>query len=109
MAIKVVIQFLDKATVRIIAYFYNDAGNLTNPTGTIPAKIDLFDPAGTQKLTLATMTNSATGTYYYLYNKGDPATAMDAGQWRGTCWAYDGTGADEVRSPGTFSFTVEET
>ena len=104
MAIKVVTTFVDKATVRIIAYFYDDASALTNVTS---AKIDLYNPSGTQILTLATMTNSAIGTYYYFYNQGAIA-AMAAGVWRGTCWAYDGTGAGEIRSPGSFSFTVEE-
>lgn len=107
MSIKVVTKFLDQDTVRIIGYYYNDAGALVNPTGTIPAKIDLFDPNGVQKLTLATMTNSDTGIYYYLYHKGTGLDPLTHKGWRGTVWAYDGTDDDEVRSSGSFSFTVE--
>jgi hypothetical protein len=102
--IKVVTKFVDKATVKIFGYIYNEDGDLADPTS---VKVDLYDPDGTQKLDLASTTKSSTGIYYYLYNKGSDFTAMDAGRWRGTVWAYDGSGTGEVHSPGNFSFTVE--
>jgi hypothetical protein len=104
MAIKVVTKFLDQATVRILGYIYDDDGALVDPTS---VKIDLYDPDGTQQLELSAMTQSDTGIYYYLYNKGSGSDPMGAGQWRGTVWAYDGSGDGETRSHGSFSFTVE--
>ena len=46
MGIKVVTEFLDNSTVRVVTYVYNAAGALTAPTA---VNIKVFDPDGLQK------------------------------------------------------------
>jgi len=106
MAITVVTEFLAVATVRIIAYVYNDAGVLVDPTA---ITIDIYDPDGEKQVDGVAMTqqDSTTGVYEYYYHKGSGADAMDKGGWRGLVLVADGTGADTVYSPTAFSFKVK--
>lgn len=62
MAIRVQTDFIRKATVRIIAYVYDDDGDLADATS---VSVSIMNPAGTLAKTAQTMSNTATGTYEY--------------------------------------------
>ncbi len=66
MAIRVVSEFIRKATVRILVYVYDDDGDLADATS---VNISIIDPDGTVVVDGATtdMTWTATGTYEYFY------------------------------------------
>jgi len=98
MAIKVVTEFLKNATIRIIAYIYDDDGDLVAPTSVV---IDLWDADGTQLQTATAMdVTGATGVYeHYEYTDDD----SPAGHWRGVVWAIDGI----KKSEGSFGFKVK--
>jgi len=59
MAIKVVTEFKDNATVRVITYVYDDDDALTAPTA---VNIKVFDPDGLQKCGNISVTASASFT-----------------------------------------------
>ncbi len=103
MAITVQTEFLPSATVRVIAYIYNDAGNLVDPTA---VTIDIYNPTGTQQVDGSAMTKSAIGVYYYYYHQGAGEDAMDSGRWRGDVLVADGTGASTIYSTKPFAFKV---
>lgn len=104
MAINVVTDFPDVATVRIITYVHDDDEALADATA---VTIDVYDPDGTQQVDGEAMTKTATGTYTYYYHKGSGETAMDEGDWYGDVLVADGTGADTVYSTGHFEFEVK--
>jgi len=108
MAIEVVSEYLNTATVRIIAYVYNDSDALTDPTG---ITIEIWNPAGTRQLLddpnyPIAMTQTATGIYEYYYHKGSGVNAMTSGRWRFTVTVVDGAGASAIYSTGSGSFKV---
>ena len=103
MSIKVITDFLDSATVRIITYIKDDDGVLADPTS---VTIDIYDPDGTLEVDAAAMSKSATGIYEYYYHKDDTADPMEAGRWRGIVKAIDGAGASAIISPADFGFRV---
>ncbi|MBA7608644.1 hypothetical protein ES703_15823 [subsurface metagenome] len=49
MAIEVISEFIAKATVRTIAYIYDDDGELTDPATGGSIKVSIWDPNGVQK------------------------------------------------------------
>ena len=103
MAINVKTEYLNSATVRIVAYVYNNAGKLVDATG---LTIDIYDPDGTKQVDATAMDNQSTGLYDYYYHKGAGEDAMGSGRWRGIVLVADGTGADTVYSPNAFAFKV---
>jgi len=99
-------QFIDKATIWILAFIYDPAtGELDDPTA---IKVTVIDPDGTTQVDAAAMTKyeTETGIYEYKYHKGATSDPMDKGQWRGRVDVIDGAGADAVISPKPFAFTV---
>jgi hypothetical protein len=103
MAIKVITDFIDIATVRIRGYIKDDDGALVDPTSVV---IDIYDPDSTLKIDGSAMTKESTGVYEYYYHKDTSADPMDSGNWRGVIKAIDGSGADAIISPATFGFRV---
>ena len=92
MPIIVVTEYLKKATVRVIAHIYNDAGELATPTA---VKVSIYAPeATTPTVDGAAMTKNtdasspAYGAYEYYF-----ATTVDTevGWWRGEVEVTDGT------------------
>ena len=104
MAVTVVTEFNDNATVRVIAYIYDDDDALSDPTG---ATIDIYDPDNAKQVDGSAMSSSETGVYTNFYHRGAGEAAMDSGRWRGIVLIADGTGADTVYSSKTFSFKVK--
>ena len=100
---KVVIEFLSSATVRVIAYVYDNNDALVDPTG---VTIDIYDPEGTKQVDDVAMSSVSTGIYDYYYHKGVGEAAMSTGRWRGTVKPVDGSGVDATYSPQSFSFKV---
>ena len=107
--IEVITEFKAKATVRIIAYVYNDAGALANPTGSI--KITITDPDGEVQVPSEgngdddmTQQDSTTGVYEYYYKT---KTSTTKGWWHGQVVVIDGTAPNEITSIGTFSFRIK--
>ena len=98
MAIKVVTEYLQGTTVRIIAYIKDDDDALVDPAST--PTIDIWDSAGAQQVTAAAMTPTATGVYEYYMNT---SSSSAEGNWRGVVWAVDGA----YTSNGSFGFRVK--
>lgn len=110
--INVITEFVNKTTVRIIAYIYNDAGALTDP---ISAKVTIYDPDGEKQLLdppdnydIAMTKNTdedspAYGAYEYYY---ETDADTDKGWWRGEVEVIDGT-PTEYTSMGNFSFRIK--
>jgi len=107
MAITVITEFPNKATVRIIVYVYNDTDVLTAPTSVL---VSIWDPDGGDPVVdeseIVVTGAVETGIYAYYYHMNASADAMMAGQWRGEILVIDGAGATAVISPGSFSFKV---
>ena len=107
MPIKVVTEFIDIATVRVVVYVKNDAGVLVEPTA---VKVSIWDPDGGDPVVngedIVVSGKVEDGIYAYYYHKDEASDAMDAGQWRGRVAVIDGLLTDAVISPGTFSFKV---
>lgn len=110
--INVITEFVKKTTVRIIAYVYDDAGKLTEPSGSV--KVTIWNPSGDKQLLgdpnyEATMTKNtdadspAYGAYEYYY---ETDADTDKGWWRGEVEVIDGT-PTEYTSMGTFSFRIK--
>ena len=104
MSIEVVSDFKDIATVRVIAYVYDDDDTLTDASAVI---LNIYDPSGTLQVDGDAMTHSDTGIYEYYFHKGSSEDPMDKGNWRGEVIVQDGSGADAIFSPGSFSFKVK--
>lgn len=110
MAIEVITVFPDKATVRVIAFVYDETGALTDPTGSI--KCTIYDPDGTKQADAQAMTkitdvdSPAKDAYEYYYHKGTGLDPMDKGEWRGEIEVIDGAGDDAITSMGKFTFSV---
>lgn len=107
MGIKVITEFPDKATVRVVVYVYNDADALVEPNA---VKVSIWDPSGGDPVVdgedIVVSGKVEDGIYEYYYHKDESADPMDEGQWRGEVAVIDSVGADAVISPGNFSFKV---
>lgn len=108
MPIKVITEFPDIATVRIVVYVKNDAGELVGPTKVL---ISIWDPDGGDPVVDGTdvvVTGKVeTGIYEYYYHMDESADAMKSGQWRGQVAVIDGAGVEAVITPSSFSFRVK--
>lgn len=100
--IEVITEFIAKATVRVIAYVYDDDGNLVDPTTSI--KVSIWDPDDVNQVDGAAMTKSATGVYEYYYKTTSSTTK---GWWRGEVEVIDGTGEGAKTSMGAFPFRIK--
>ncbi len=86
MAIKVITEFIRKGTVRIIAYVYDDDGDLVDATG---LDVSIKDPSGTLVIDEVAMTDKiATGAYEYYYTT---TTAVVVGNYRYEIDVLDGS------------------
>jgi len=106
MSITVITEFIKKASVRIVAYVYDEDGALVNPThASTPIRITIYDPDGTVTATEDSAMDStgATGIYdYYFATDADTAS----GWYRGVIEVMDGT--DPVYTTmGNFSFRIK--
>lgn len=99
--IEVVSTFINKATVRTIAYVKDDDGNLVDPTGVY---LTVIDPTGATVLSGALMATASTGTYEYYLNTGGTA---ETGWFSGKVDAVDGAGASAKHSIAGVSFNVK--
>lgn len=80
MAIKVMTEFIRKATIRVICYIYDDDEALVNATS---VDISIIDPDGTAVVDEAAMSNAAgTGIYEYYYTT---TTAVIQGNYQIEC------------------------
>lgn len=104
MAIRVVTDFHEAASVRVRSYIYDDNDALADPTS---VTIDITDPDGTLQVDGVAMSQITTGIYEYYYHKDVDADPMDAGMWRGLVKAIDGSGASAIISPSAFGFRVK--
>lgn len=101
MSVEVITEFLQKGTIRVIAYVRDDDGDLVNPTSCL---IELWDAEGTKLQDSTAMSPTVTGTYeHYEYT----FCASPVGHWRGVVWAVDGTGATAKYSEASFGFRVK--
>ena len=99
--IEVVSEFVDVATVRSLAYVYNEGGTLVNAT---KALIKIVAPSSTVVPGTVEMSNESTGLYQHLLQLGGTA---EAGEYLGEVDIIDGSGSTAVHSPGNFSFNVK--
>ena len=83
MAIKVMTEYVRKATVRILAYVYDDDEALVAATS---VAISIVDPDGTVVVDEAAMTATATGVYEYYYTT---TTSVDEGNYQIECDILD--------------------
>jgi len=102
MAIEVQIEFIAKTTVRIVAYVYNDAGSLVNPTTSI--KLTLTNTDGEKKVDAQAMSLVDLGIYEYFYKT---TTSSVKGWWTGEIAVIDGVSPDDRTSLGVFSIRVK--
>ena len=85
MAIKVITDFIRKATVRTICYVYDDDEALVDATS---VSISIKDPDGTVQIDGTAMTKASTGTYEYYYTT---TTSSIRGAWQIECDILDGS------------------
>lgn len=85
MAIKVVTEFVRKATVRVIAYVYDDDEDLVAATAVY---ISIVDPDGTIVVDKTEMTPTSTGVYEYYY---ETTTSVVEGDYQIECDITDGS------------------
>ena len=85
MSIKVMTEFVRKATIRILVYVYDDDEALVDATS---VKISIVDPKGTVKENAATMNRTSPGTYEYFYTT---TTLLEEGDWQIECDILDGS------------------
>ena len=97
MAIEVRTEFIRGATVRVIAYVYDDDGDLVNAT---TANVTIIDSSASTQATASTMSEAATGVYEYYHNT---TTDSEKGYWRGQLDIVSGTKTDIA----TFGFKVK--
>ena len=102
MAIEVQIEFIAKTTIRVVAYVYNDAGTLVNPTTSI--KLTLTDKDGTKQVDAQAMSLISTGIYEYFCKT---TTSSVKGWWTGEVVTVDGVDPDDRTSVGVFSIKVK--
>lgn len=111
--IKVITEFVSRATVRIIVYVKDDADKLTKPTAVeITIYEPSYDPEGEDPpvvngVDIVDSGKIEDGIYEYYYHKGEESEPMEAGQWRGEVLVLDGTGTGAIITPGSFSFRVK--
>lgn len=103
MTVGVVVRFIAKTTVRVVAYVYDEDGDLVDPTGSI--KVTMTDPDATKKVDAQDMTKQGdlTGTYEYFYNT---TTSSVEGWWTGEVVVVDGSGEGAKTSVDRFAFEV---
>ena len=102
MAIKVITEFLQNATIRIRAYFYDDDDALVDPTQRL---IELWDAEGEKLQNNTAMAYVSKGIYeHYEYTDTD----SPEGHWRGVVWAVDGSGDLAKYSEGSFGFRLKK-
>ena len=85
-------------TMEVTGTITNSSGTAANPT--VSTKVRIMDPHGTRKVEDVSMTNSATGSYYYPYE-----IAADAliGKWTYEVITTDGNGSDVSIGDGYFT------
>jgi len=107
MSIKIIAEFISPATVRTIAYIYDDDDALVNPThATTPITVTITDPAGDDVADAEAMTqyDSTTGTYeHFLYT----TSSYVKGWYEGRVTTMDGAGATIKRSIADYGFTLK--
>ncbi len=96
MALNVVTEFLQKTTVRVRAWIYDEDDALVDPTA---VTIDIWNPSGTKLVDGVAMTKASTGIYDYYY---DTTINSPTGNWRGIVWTTDTPAVSE----GSFGFKV---
>jgi len=97
MAIEVRTDFIAGATIRIIAYIYDDDGDLVNVGTSIDATI--IDSSASTQATASTMSEAATGVYEYYHTT---STTSAKGRWQGQIKEVSGGKTDIER----FGFKV---
>jgi hypothetical protein len=95
------VKFKRAETVEIYAEVKTQSGVLTDPTAIV---LDLYDSAGTQKVTAQAMTKLDTGKYQYFYTLASDAAL---GFWKGTVTETDGVGASAKVTKTDDGFEVE--
>lgn len=105
MTIKVMSEFIAKATVRTRVHVYNDAGTLTEPTS---VQISIWDPDGgdpvVDAVEIVVDGKVEDGIYGHYYKT---TTASKKGWWRGQADVVDGVDPDDITSVGTFGFRIK--
>lgn len=105
MSIKVITEFVNKTTVRVIAYIYDDAGALVDPLNSI--KVTITDPDGTpvaDGVEIKTTGYVSKGIYEHYQTT---TAAYVKGYYKGEIWVIDGEGDGAKTSYGDFSFKVK--
>ena len=101
MAIEVISEFTATATVRTIAYIYDDDGNLVEPSS---VSISIWDPDGgdpvVDSVNIVVTGRVEDGIYEHYYNTDADS---EKGYWRGQIAVVDGT----YTSIGNFGFRVK--
>lgn len=85
MSIRVVTEFIRKATVRILVYVYDDDGDLVDATS---VDISIINPSGTAVVDEVAMTKASTGTYEYYYTT---TVSVVEGNYQIECDITDGS------------------
>ena len=115
MTIEVITSFIARATVRIIAYIYDDTGALVDPVDPGSVQVTIYNPDGTQQLLdtpsfeadMTAMDDPDNGDFvgiYEYYYRTDADTAK--GWWRGEVIVIDGTDPNDRTSIEAFGFEV---
>ncbi len=112
MAIKVITEFPDNATVRVIVYVKDENDVLAKPTAVeITIYEPSYDPEGedppivdAEDIVVSGCVED--GIYEYYYHKGEATEPMAKGRWRGVVEVIDGSSTDAIISPSSFSFKV---
>lgn len=107
----VITKFINKSTVLVRAYVYDEDDKLTDPSVGGSVKVVIVDPNGVTKIPsegnddVMTQHDSTTGVYDYFYDTDEDSAE---GWWNGEVWVIDGNGAGAKTSVGVFSFEVKK-
>jgi len=112
MFIETISQFIDKATIMILAYIQDTKTGLAPDPEPTSVKLTILSPSGEKVLDAEEMvketdlSDASYIVYEYYFHKGATADAMEVGEWKGEILVTDGIGDEAVISPGNFSFKV---
>ena len=99
--IEIKTKFVTRTTVRVLAYSYDDADALVDPTTSI--KVTIYDPDDTKLIDGVAMTKESKGVYSYFYKT---TVTSKTGRWRGEVVVIDGVTPNDYTSIGNFVFRL---
>ena len=104
MAIKTIIEFTAKASIRTLVYVYDDNDVLVEPTSVLITLVDADGDTQVDQEEIVVTGKIVDGNYEHFYNT---VAGSAKGWWKGTVEVIDGTGDTARTSIGHHSVKVK--